>query len=159
MKKPDIDGFLSKAKATASGVAYQGRFTCHDVQWAGKGRDALATFTITAKELGLVPPRAVCSWTDQDVQRGIQPGLPNPPPRELPLCDGYPDAKLYVFDAANADNITEKLLADEKLFLSPLIWNLRPSTFEVYWDSKASNVFLYTGRIYLPDSHHRQQDS
>ena len=156
MKKPDIEGFLSKTKTTASGAAYQGRFTCHDVQWVGEGRDALVTFTITAEELaGAAESRLL--WTDQDVQRGIQPGLPNTPPRDLPLCDGYPDAKLYVFGAANADDITEKLLADKKLFLSPLIWNLRPNKFEAYWDSKPSKIFLYTGKIYLPDSHHRQQ--
>ena len=156
MKKPDIAGFLNKAKTTASGAPYQGRFTCHDVQWTGKGRDALVTFTITAEELaGAAENRLL--WTDQDVQRGIQPGLPNPPPRELPLCDGYPDAKLYIFDAANADDITEKLLADEKLFLGPLVWNLRPGTFEAYSDSKSSKIFVYAGKIYLPDSHHRQQ--
>lgn len=156
MKKPDISGFLSKPKTTAAGGLYQGRFTCHDVQWTGKGRDALVTFTITAEELaGAAENRLV--WTDQDVQRGIQPGLAGTPSRELPLCDGYPDAKLYIFEASKADDITEKLLGDEKLFLSPLIWNLRPGTFEAYWDSKASKIFVYAGKIYLPDSHHRQQ--
>src|SRR5262249_22401909 len=121
-----------------------------------KGRDALVTFTVTAEELANAAESRLL-WTDQDVQRGIQPGLQKPPPRELPLCDGYPDKDLYIFDAANADDITEKLLADEKLFLSPLIWNLRPNTFEAYSDSKSSSIFIYSGKIYLPDSHHRQQ--
>src|SRR5262249_31941121 len=156
MKKIDIKGFLSKVKTTASGSAYHGRFTCQDVQWTGKGRDALVTFTVTAEELANAAESRLL-WTDQDVQRGIQPGLQKPPPRELPLCDGYPDKDLYIFDAANADDITEKLLADEKLFLSPLIWNLRPNTFEAYSDSKSSSIFIYSGKIYLPDSHHRQQ--
>jgi hypothetical protein len=156
MKKIEIKGFLSKAKTTASGSLYHGRFTCHDVQWTGTSRDALVTFTVTAEELANAAESHLL-WTDQDVQRGILPGLKNPPPRELPLYDGYPDTKLYVFDAMNADDITEKLLADEKLFLSPLIWNLRPGTFEAYWDSKTSKIYLYSGKIYLPDSHHRQQ--
>lgn len=156
MKKADIEGFLNKAKTIASGASYQGRFTCHDVQWIGKGRDALVTFTITADELAAAAESRLL-WTDQDVQRGIQPGLRSPPPRELPLCDGYPDAQLYIFDTARADDITEKLLANEKLFLSPLVWNLRPATFEAYWDSKSKRIFVYDAKIYLPDSHHRQQ--
>ena len=61
------------------------------------------------------------------MQRGIVPGLTNPPPRELSLADGYPDQRSYVFDAANADDIVEKLLGGERLFLSPPVWNLRPN--------------------------------
>jgi hypothetical protein len=156
MEKPKIDGFLKKPKTTASHAVYRGRFTCHQVQWTGEGDDALATFTITAEEIADAAENRLL-WTDQDVQRGIQPGLPNPPARELPLCDGYPDPKLYVFDQNNADDMTEKLLRDDKLFLTPLVWNLRPGTFEAYWDSKDASIFIYTGRIYLPDSHHRQQ--
>jgi hypothetical protein len=156
MKNLGIEGFLKKPKLTASGTAYQGRFTCHEVQWTGEGRDALATFTITAEELADAAESRLL-WTDQDVQRGIRPGLVSPPRRELPLSEGYPDPKLYIFDINNADDITEKLLRRERLFLGPLVWNLRPSTFEAYWDSKRAEIFIYAGKVYLPDSHHRQQ--
>lgn len=53
--------------------------------------------------------------------------------------------------------MTEKLLAGDKLFLNPLIWNLRPGCFEAYWDKDADSIYLYTGKIYLPDPHHRHQ--
>jgi hypothetical protein len=156
MQTIGIEGFLKRGKVTASSAPYEGRFTCHDVQWTGEGREVLTTFTITAEELAAAAESRLL-WTDQDVQRGIQPGLAERPPRELPLCDGYPDPRLYVFDAANADDITEKLLRGERLFLGPLIWNLRPGTFEAYWDPKKFKIHIYNGKIYLPDSHHRQQ--
>jgi hypothetical protein len=156
MQTIEIQGFLKKPKLTASGKPYGGRFTCYDVQWTGEGREALITFTVTAEEIAAAAESRLL-WTDQDVQRGIQPGLTNRPPRELPLSDGYPDSKLYVFDANNADDMTEKLLRGERLFLGPLIWNLRPGTFEAYWDQKDATIFIYDGKIYLPDSHHRQQ--
>ncbi|MCJ7545342.1 MAG: DNA sulfur modification protein DndB [Deltaproteobacteria bacterium] len=156
MKKPKIKGFLNRPKLTASGAHYRGRFTCHEVQWTGEGKDALATFTITAEELADAAESQLL-WTDQDVQRGIQPGLSSPPTRELSLSDGYPDTKFYIFDANKADDITEKLLRDERLFLGPLVWNLRPGKFEAYWNARNSEIFIYAGKIYLPDSHHRQQ--
>ena len=135
---------------------YRGRFACPDVQWTGSSNDLLATFTITADELTGAAESGLL-WTDQDVQRGIQPGIEPPPPRELSLADGYPDTTKYVFDAENADDIAEKLMNGEKLFLSPLVWNLRPGTFEAYWDEQERYLYLYQGRFYLPDSHHRQQ--
>jgi hypothetical protein len=156
MKKINIKGFLDKPKQTASEGIYQGRFTAHDVQWTGEAEDLLATFTITAEEIADAAESRLL-WTDQDVQRGIKPGQQNPVPRELPLGDGYPDAKVYVFDAAKADEIAEKVLRGDKVFLGPLVWNLRPGTFEACWDSGTARLFLYTGKIYLPDSHHRQQ--
>jgi hypothetical protein len=156
MTPMELDGFLAGPKLTASGGLYQGRFTCHQVQWTGEGRDLLATFTITAEELSGAAHSQLL-WTDQDVQRGIRPGLANAPPRELSLGAGYPNSQLYIFDANNADDITEKLLRGERLFLGPLIWNLRPGTFEAYWHEASAEVFLYSGKIYLPDSHHRQQ--
>lgn len=156
MKAPKIKGFLTKPKKTASSATYSGRFTCHAVQWTGEGDEALATFTINAEELADAAESRLI-WTDQDVQRGIQPGLPNPPARELPLCDGYPDPSLYIFDHEKADDITWKLLRDEKLFLTPLVWNLRPGEFEAYFDPQQAKIFIYSGKIYLPDSHHRQQ--
>src|SRR4029077_3552395 len=79
------------------------------------------------------------------------------PPKELSLVDGYPDTKKYIFDADNADDIAEKLLVGEKLFLSPLVWNLRPGHFDAYWDTNQAKLYVYDGKIFLPDSHHRQQ--
>jgi DNA-sulfur modification-associated len=152
----EISGFLADPKRTASGEPRQGRFTCHDVQWTGHKEDLFATFTITAEEIAEAAENQL-TWTDQDVQRGIRPGIEPPPPRELPVGDGYPDAKLYVFDAQNADDIAEKLLRGEKVYLNPLVWNLRPETFEAFWETETSKVFIYSGQIFLPDSHHRQQ--
>lgn len=156
-KKIKVKGFLDAPKQTASQLPYQGRFTLRGVQWTGEGEDVFATLTITAEEIADAAENRLL-WTDQDVQRGIKPGLLNPAPRELPLADGYPDPKLYVFDSNKADDITEKLLRGERLFLNPLVWNLRPGTFEAYWKPEDAAIFLYGGsKIYLPDSHHRQQ--
>jgi hypothetical protein len=156
MTKIGIKGFINKPKKTASNRIYPGRFVCHDVQWAGDGTDILATFTLTAEEIAAAAENQLV-WTDQDVQRGIRPDVSETPARELPVGAGYPDPKLYIFDADKANDIVEKLLRGERLFLSPLVWNLRPNTFEANWDEKESSLHLYSGRIYLPDSHHRQQ--
>jgi hypothetical protein len=143
-------------KKTAGGHPYEGRLTCRDVQWTGENKDILATFTLTAEELADAAENQLL-WTDQDVQRGIRPEVYPKPARELPLGNGYPDPSLYVFDAPKADEITEKVLHDERLFLSPLVWNLRPGAFEAFWDHDKSSIYIYSGKIYLPDSHHRQQ--
>lgn len=151
-----ISGFLATPKKTAKGQPRPGRLTCHDVQWTGTGAEALATFTLTADELFEAAQSRIL-WTDQEVQRGIRPDVSPTPARELALCDGYPDSQLYIFDAEKADDIAEKLIRGDRVFLSPLIWNLRPDHFEAYWDAKKSCITLYDGKIYLPDSHHRQQ--
>ncbi|MFZ0981261.1 MAG: DNA sulfur modification protein DndB [Candidatus Acidiferrales bacterium] len=156
MKTIDANGFVAKPRKTAGGQLYRGRFTCNDVQWTGEGEELLATFTLTAEEIAAAAENQLV-WTDQDVQRGIRPEVSAAPARELPVGEGYPDPKLYIFDAANADDIAEKLLRGDKLFLSPLVWNLRPGAFEAYWDDQTCSIYLYSGRIYLPDSHHRQQ--
>lgn len=156
MTKVSIDGFLSAPKKTASNKIYRGRFTCPDVQWTGSGSDLMATFTITAEELADAAESGLV-WTDQDVQRGIVPGVDPQPPREISLQAGYPDRRKYIFNESNADEMAEKLLAGDKLFLNPLIWNLRPSGFEAYWDQDSASIYLYSGRVYLPDSHHRHQ--
>jgi hypothetical protein len=155
-KISDIKGLLAQPKKAAGGRPYEGRFTVHDVRWSGKGHEAIATFALTAEQLADAAESHLL-WTDQDVQRGWKPEINPRPARELPLAQGYPDPKLYVFDAANADEIAEKLLGGEKLFLNPLIWNLRPGAFEGYFNETSSSFHLYSGRIYLPDSHHRQQ--
>jgi hypothetical protein len=153
IKSSSIDGFLKKPKHNAKGRTYKGRFTCPDVQWTG---EEMATFTITAEELAAAAANNLL-WTDQDVQRGIQPGVSPVPPRELSLANGYPDPAKYVFDTDKANDITEKLLAGQKIYLNPLVWNLRPKSFEAYWDEKDEDLYIYDGRIYLPDSHHRHQ--
>jgi len=149
-------GFIDKAKTTAEGSVYQGRFTCHDVQWAGEGQESLVTFTITAEELADAAESQLL-WTDQDVQRGVRPEVRPRPERELSVGDGYPDPKKYIFQAHTGDQIAEKLLHGKKLFLSPLIWNLRPGSFTAFYDASSKSIFIYTGKIFLPDSHHRQQ--
>lgn len=156
MAPPQITGFIAKAKQTANKKLYRGRFTCPDVQWTGTAGDAMATFTATAEEIADAADTSLI-WTDQDVQRGIVPGLELRPDREICLRDGYPAQGKYIFNAANADEMAEKILSGEKLFLNPLIWNLRPNEFEAYFDSSESAIYVYSGRVYLPDSHHRHQ--
>lgn len=152
----DVRGFRRQPKKNPRGSTYYGRFTCPDVQWTGEGEEILATFTITAEQLTDAAKNNLL-WTDQDVQRGIRPDASPSPPRELSVGAGYPDAKFYIFNAENADDMAEKLLRGERLFLDPLVWNLRPGNFEAYWDKKSASLYLYGGNIYLPDSHHRQQ--
>jgi len=154
--KPNISGFLKNPKRSANKKIYKGRFTCPNVQWTGSTADLMATFTITADELADAAATNLL-WTDQDVQRGIKPHVTPIPARELNLAAGYPDTKMYNFQAENADDMAEKLLHGEKLFLNPLIWSLRPGTFEAYWNESDAELFVYDGRIYLPDSHHRHQ--
>src|SRR5215207_3209251 len=112
-----IAGFLAQPKRAAKGKIYRGRFECQNVQWTGSQSELMGTFTITAEELADAAASGLL-WTDQDVQRGIQPGASPTPSRELSLADGYPDAKSYIFQSENADNIAEKLLHGEKLFLN-----------------------------------------
>lgn len=147
-------GFLKHPPLTASKKAQQGRFVCSDIQWTGDGDDILGTFTITAREL-LAAADSNLLWTDQDVQRGVKPECPNAP-TELSLAQGYPDDR-YVFIIENADDIADKLLHGKSLYLNPLIWNLRPGKFEGYFDDKTGDFHIYSGKIYLPDSHHRHQ--
>lgn len=153
---PRVTGILPAPKSTAGGGIYTGRFTCPGVQWTGSGADIMGTFTITAEQLADVASNNLL-WTDQDVQRGIKPEHQDPVARELSLAAGYPDADIYVFDAEKADEITEKLLGGEKLFLNPLVWSLRPGKFEAFWNEASSEIYLYSGKVYLPDSHHRHQ--
>jgi hypothetical protein len=153
---PNIPGFRKSFKQTAGKKIYRGRFSCPDVQWAGEGAELLATFTITAEQIADAAENRLL-WTDQNVQRGIQPGVEPKPETELCLADGYPDPKKYVFDSEKADQITDKLLSGEKLFLSPLVWNLRPGHFEAYFNHADAELYVYEGKVYLPDSHHRHQ--
>jgi hypothetical protein len=61
--------------------------SCQNVQWTGSAQDLMATFTITAQEIADAAKNGLL-WTDQDVQRGIQPGVIPLPPRELSLANG-----------------------------------------------------------------------
>ena len=148
-------GFIETRPTSASGKPLAGRFTCEDVQWTGSGGDLLATFTITAREL-LDAAESNLLWTDQDVQRGIKPERDDAP-KQLSLAQGYPDPDKYIFIDQNSDEIADKLLHGGRLFLSPLIWNLRPGQFEAFKDDQHNNMIIYSGKIYLPDSHHRHQ--
>lgn len=152
----EIKGFLSQPKHDVQGNIYRGRLTIPGVQWTGSGSEAFATFTITADQLADAAESNLI-WTDQSVQRGINPTSTEKAEKELPLSSGYPDQKKYIFDDKNADDITEKLLRGSRLFLNPLIWNLRPGEFSAYWDKDNFSIYLYSGKIYLPDSHHRHQ--
>ena len=148
-------GFLEARPQSASGKDLTGRFVCHDIQWTGSGDDLLGTFTITAREL-VDAAESNLILTDQDVQRGVRPECPQAP-RQLSLANGYPDENSYIFNKQNADEIAEKLLHGRKLYLSPLIWNLRPGNFEAFRDNKDATLAIYSGKIFLPDSHHRHQ--
>jgi hypothetical protein len=151
-----ISGLLKNPKKTAGGKIYRGRFQCPDVQWTDSSSGPMGTFTVTADQLADAAANGLL-WTHQDVQRGIRPDLQTSPPRELSLANGYPDSTKYIFDSNNADNIVEKLLQGDKVFLNPLIWNLRPGTFDAYWNESEDSLYIYSGKVYLPDSHHRHQ--
>lgn len=153
--QPEIEGFLTEPKRTAGGSPRKGRLTLPDVQWTGVADEAFATITLTIEEIADAAESNLI-WTDQSVQRGIVPSADAATPRELSVGDGYPDSR-YVFDAANADRIVEKLLYGERLFLNPLVWNLRPREFEAYWDDDSAEISLFSGKVHLPDSHHRHQ--
>jgi DNA-sulfur modification-associated len=156
MANISIPGFLAEPEQNPNKSKYTGRLCCDDVQVTGEGADAMVTFTITARQL-LDAADSQMLWTDQDVQRGIKPEVAGKVARVLPLSDGYPDSKLYNFNAESADEMTEKLLHGQRLFINPLVWNMRPSNFEAYYDQVERKIYIYGGRIYLPDSHHRHQ--
>ncbi len=158
MSKKEIKGLLTEPIRVANEVIYKGLFTCQDAQWTGEGSDSVVTFTITAQEVADAA-RANLIWTDQNVQRGVKPGIPgdHDRDRELSLSRGYPDTDFYIFDVDKADDITTKLLNGEQVFLGPLIWNLRPKDFSAFWNKDEKELYIYDGKVYLPDSHHRQQ--
>ena len=156
MTEPDIEGFLAKPVMTANGSVYAGRLSFDDVQFTGRGKDAIATFTITVRQL-LDAADSGFLWTDQDVQRGVRPEISAKVPRELAVREGYPDPKIYIFSESSADEMADKLLRGFQLFINPLVWNLRPGKFEAFSDQASRKIYLYGGKVYLPDSHHRHQ--
>lgn len=156
MTTPNISGFRDQPERTASGAVYTGRLCCDDVQITGDGSDVLATFTVTVRQL-VDAAKTEMLWTDQDVQRGIRPEVNSKVEKELSLSKGYPPSNIYVFNSDSADDMTEKLLRGQRLFINPLVWNLRPNAFDAYFDSPERKIYVYDGKIYLPDSHHRHQ--
>lgn len=149
-------GFLDAPRSTAAGGTYRGRLALPAIQWSGSGADLVGTVTLTIEQIADAAESRLI-WTDQGVQRGVQPTAPRTVAAELPVADGYPDSKFYIFQRDNADDMTMKLLHGRKIFFNPLVWNLRPGLFEAYFDKAASELYLYAGKIYLPDSHHRHQ--
>jgi hypothetical protein len=141
----EVPGFLPEPKLTPTGSIYQGRVTLPGVQWTGVGRDIFATVTVTLEQLADAAESRLL-WTDQSVQRGIKPTAPPGTARELAVSDGYPDDRYYIFDAANADDMMSKLLRGERLFLNPLVWNLRPSHFEAFWHQAENELIAYSGK-------------
>jgi len=156
MPNPNIAGFRAQPEHTASGAIYTGRLICDDVQITGDGSDVIATFTVTARQL-VDASKTEMLWTDQDVQRGVRPEVTTKVEKELSLAKGYPPSNIYVFNEHSADDMTEKLLKGQRLFINPLVWNLRPNAFDAYFDSDERKIYIYDGKIYLPDSHHRHQ--
>lgn len=141
------------------GGVYRGRFQVERPQWVLNPDDLHATAALSARDLVTAAENQLI-WTDQLVQRGITPGREKEAAVELPLADGYPDPTKYEFFSHKADEIADKLLRGEPgLKLSPLVWNLRPGRFQAALDSSGpeEQLYLYSGRIYLPDGHHRHQ--
>lgn len=152
-----VDGFQEEPTELPDGSLYPGRLTLFDVQWRERNNKLIGQTQLTIRQL-LDAVDADLVWTDQDVQRGIKPEKEGSnPDRELSLKNGYPDTDVYIFDAAKADEIAEQLLAGNADYLDPLIWSIRPGTFKAFADEGERKMFLYSGRIYLPDSHHRHQ--
>lgn len=156
MPNPNIAGFRNNPELTASGAVYAGRLCCDDVQITGDGPDVIATFTVTARQL-VDAAKTEMLWTDQDVQRGVRPEVTAKVEKELSLSKGYPSPTIYVFNTDSADDMTEKLLTGQRLFINPLVWNLRPNAFDAFFDAPERKIYIYDGKIYLPDSHHRHQ--
>jgi hypothetical protein len=154
---PDI---LPKPLERRAGGVYTGRFQIANPQWMLNPDDLHATAALTVRDIATAADNGLI-WTDQLVQRGIKPEAEGGQPDvELSLAAGYPDSSVYVFESEKASAIAQKLLeGDTTLRLSPLVWNLRPGAFQAAVDEGdgETELYLYRGRIYLPDGHHRHQ--
>lgn len=141
------------------GGVYTGRFQVRAPKWLDNPDDLHATAALSVRDIVTAAENRLI-WTDQVVQRGIKPGREKEASVELCLDDGYPDSSLYQFYPDKSDSIADRLLAGETgLRLSPLVWNLRSGGFEaaVHTTEDDEQIYLYRGRIYLPDGHHRHQ--
>lgn len=152
----DIAGMLAAPPRTATGETDPGRFALFDVQSTSYVTEVVLTCVVTARQVAAAAANRML-WTDQNVQRGVRPEVEPEPATLLAVGEGYPDPTKYVFDSENADDIVEKLLTGQRLFLNPLVWNLRPGSFEAFLDRESRQFHLHSGRIFLPDSHHRHQ--
>lgn len=153
---PDL---LPEPLARRGGGNYQGRFQIPEPQWLLNPDDLHATTAVSIRDIATAVANRLV-WTDQRVQRGIRPEREGDTDVELCLDDGYPDTARYIFYPDKADDIASKLLAgQQRLHLSPLVWNLRPNHFQAALDEaiEPRQMYLYRGRIYLPDGHHRHQ--
>lgn len=150
------NGFVDRARTAPDGSLYPGRFTLFDVQITGDKEGVFVTSTVSVSMISDACLNNLV-WTDQSVQRGIRPEFSNIAERYLSLQAGFPDKAKYVYDQSRSEDIADKLLRGERLFLNPLIWNLRPGDFEAFLDLDEKRLHLYDGRIFLPDSHHRHQ--
>jgi hypothetical protein len=151
-----LDGMLPEPPRTATGAVDPGRFTLFEVQSTAYGTEVVLTSVVTARQVAAAAENRIL-WTDQNVQRGVRPEVEPEPAAMLAVGDGYPDPTKYIFDSDNADDIVEKLLTGQRLFLNPLVWNLRPGSFQAYLDRETRQFHLHAGRVFLPDSHHRHQ--
>ena len=151
---PPIAGFREKPEVNANGTPYEGRLHLNDVQLTLNPNETIATATVTTRQL-VDWAEAGLILTDQNVRPRRETG--NSTRNSFRVEAGYPDPQHYVFDVQNADDIAEKLLEGRARHLNPLVWNLRPATFDTFYDPLSRSLYMYEGRIYLPDSHHRHQ--
>ena len=141
------------------GGIYRGRLDVPRPLWVPNPDDMHATASLSIRDIATAAEGGLI-WTDQVVQRGVRPENQEDVPLELSLAEGYPDSSAYVFYPDKADAIATKLLEGQQgLKLSPLVWNLRPGHFQAAIDDSdgEEHLYLYKGRIYLPDGHHRHQ--
>jgi hypothetical protein len=154
-----IPDLLPEPLTRRGGGIYRGRFQVPSIQWLLNPDDLHATAALSVRDIvTAIENRLV--WTDQLVQRGIRPEKEGLAPVELCVADGYPPPDSYVFYPEKSDEIAQKLLEGQPgLRLSPLVWNLRPGKFQAALDTTDGDslLYLYRGRIYLPDGHHRHQ--
>jgi hypothetical protein len=155
-----VSDLLPEPLVRRGGGIYRGRLDVARPLWVLNPDDMHATASLSIRDIATAGEGRLI-WTDQVVQRGVRPENQEEAPVELSLADGYPDSSVYVFYPEKADAIATKLLEGQPgLKLSPLVWNLRPGSFQAAIDTfneGEEHLYLYKGRIYLPDGHHRHQ--
>lgn len=152
----EISGFRDALIMRRVGGPQQPRYMVPDAQVVPNPDDLHITVSLTTRDIAQAAEGNLL-FTDQFVQRGKKPGKELEAADELSLAQGFPDPKLYNFEVSQAEEIADRLLAAERLYLGPLVWNLRPGTFDAHYDPDAKVFRLYHGKIWLPDGHHRHQ--
>lgn len=153
---PDL---LREPLSRRGGGIYRGRLDVAGPLWVLNPDDMHATASLSIRDIASAAESGLI-WTDQVVQRGVRPERQDDVAVELSLAEGFPDESTYVFYPDKANAIADKLLEGQRgLKLSPLVWNLRPGHFQAAIDEadEVTHLYLYRGRIYLPDGHHRHQ--